>query len=166
MLSTKRLLRIVPWLLLSVVYLSGQSWIQTREKLVPACLTYTVNYTAFDFVVPDTTVDITLFVLPARAKILGVNIKHSVAWAGAGITAVTVSVGDGSGTADQYASAFDIFQAVTNTAFQDSSQFKSTTMAASGVVAHFIADANFGNGGATNLTAGSVAVPVCWVTLP
>jgi hypothetical protein len=70
MLNTKRLLRFVPWLLLSVVYLYGQSWIQTREKLVPACLTYTVNYTGFDFVVPAPTVDITLFVLPARAKIL------------------------------------------------------------------------------------------------
>lgn len=133
---------------------------------VPACAKYTVPYTNAAFFTAATGVDVTLFALPARGKLIGVNIKHSVAFAGTAVSSTTVSVGDGASTYDQYASAYDIFQAVGDTVFQDSSQFKSTTMAASNVKARFTANTNFGTGAATVLTAGSVDVAACWVVLP
>jgi SNF family Na+-dependent transporter len=64
-----------------------------------------------------TTNAITLFTLPAAGVIHGVKIKHSTSFGGGGITAYTLSVGI-VGTANKYASAFDVFQAVSNTAFQ------------------------------------------------
>lgn len=138
----------------------------TVASYIPKCVKYTVAYSNAAFIAASTTAPVTLFTLPARGKILGVNIKHSVAYAGTGISSTTVSVGDGTSTYNQYAAAYDIFQAVAATAFQDTSQFKSTTMASSSVVAYFTANVNFGTGAATVLTAGSVDIAVCWVTLP
>jgi hypothetical protein len=125
-----------------------------------------VPYTNAAFLAAASSVPVTLFALPARGKLIGVNLKHTVAFAGTAVTSTVVSVGDGNTPYNQYGSQFDIFQAVSNTAFQDSAQFKSTTMAASNVVAYFTANTNFGNGSATVLTAGSVAASACWVVLP
>jgi hypothetical protein len=133
---------------------------------VPACSTTTVAYTNAAFKAAATTADVTLFALPARGKLTGVTIKHTVAYAGTAVSSTTVSVGNGASTYDQYASAYDIFQAVADTTFQDTVQFKSTTMAASDVKARFTANTNFGDGSATVLTAGSVGISACWVVLP
>ena len=135
-------------------------------SVAPTCSTYTVSSANAGFQAAAVTANITLVALPARAKITGINVKHSVAFAGTAVTSTTVSVGDGTSTFDQYASVYNVFQAVGNTAFLDSVEFKSTTMAASNVVAHFVANTNFGTGSATVLTAGSVAISVCSVTLP
>lgn len=64
--------------------------------------------------------NITLFTLPAGAILEDVKIKHSTAFAGAGITAYTVSVGI-TGNLAKYASAFDVLQAVAATTMQVSS---------------------------------------------
>jgi hypothetical protein len=133
---------------------------------VAACTTYTVTYSNAAFSAAASSVPVTLAALPARGKITGVTIKHSTAFAGAGVTSTVVSVGDGNTPYNQYASQFDVFQAVSATAFQDSSQFKSTTMAASNIVAWFTANTNWGSGSATVLTAGSVDFAVCTVVLP
>jgi hypothetical protein len=133
---------------------------------VPACQTVTVPYTDAIFLAAATTADKTLIALPARAKVQGVTIKSTVAFAGTAVSSTTVSVGNGASTYDQHASPYDIFQAVGDTVFQDSVQFKSTTMAGYNLSAHFIANTNFGNGAATVLTAGSVAISACWVVLP
>lgn len=77
-----------------------------------------ISHTAFQ--TAATTLSITLFVLQAAALIHAVKIKHSVAFGGGAITAYTLSVGI-AGTLAKYASAFDVFQAVSNTAFQTSS---------------------------------------------
>lgn len=64
-----------------------------------------------------TTNSITLFTLAAAGTIHAVKIKHSTAFGGGAITAYTLSVGI-AGTLAKYASAFDVFQAVSNTAMQ------------------------------------------------
>lgn len=63
---------------------------------------------------------ITLFTLPAGGVIHATKIKASTAFGGGAISAYTLSIGP-SGNATKYASAFDVFQAVSNTAFQLSS---------------------------------------------
>lgn len=74
-----------------------------------------ISHTAFQ--TAALTNSITLFTLAAAGVIHAVKIKHSVAFAGAAIASYTLSVGIG-GTLAKYASAFDVFQAVSNTAFQ------------------------------------------------
>ncbi len=56
--------------------------------------------------------------LPANSFVSGLKIKHSTAFSGAGITAVTVSLGRSFAAQSQdYAPAFDVFQPVNSTAF-------------------------------------------------
>lgn len=64
-----------------------------------------------------TTLSINLFVLPAGADIHEMKMKHSTSFLGGAITAYTISVGI-AGTVAKYAAAFDVFQAVSGTAFQ------------------------------------------------
>jgi hypothetical protein len=70
-----------------------------------------------------------LFLLGAGSKILGVEAKHSVAFAGGSLSAMTVSLGI-SGSATRYTAAFDCFQAVSDTALQETALFKSVGRAA------------------------------------
>lgn len=81
----------------------------------PAWVKTTLSYTQFQ--AASTTNSITLLVLPAGGVIHSVKIKHSTAFAGTSITAMTVSVGV-TGTLNKYASAFDVYQAVSDTTFQ------------------------------------------------
>lgn len=64
-----------------------------------------------------TTIALNLYSLPAGAVVHAHKIKHSTAFAGTSVTAVTLSVGI-SGTAAKYAPAFDVFQTVSGTATQ------------------------------------------------
>ena len=132
------------------------------------CATYTVTSANAAFQVAGTAADVALFTLPQFGKIVGSTIKHSVVFGdGAGaMTDVSVSVGDGTGTFNQFAAASSIGEVtpVADTTFYDTTAFKSLTMAVAGgaVSAHFISTGrNFGNGGATFLTGGTVAIWVC-----
>lgn len=110
------------------------------------CRTYTISFTNAAFIAKSATPDITLFSLPAKHKMLGASVKHSVLFDdGTGpMSAATVSVGDSSG-ATAYTAAFDIFQAVSATTYQDTSLFKSTTSVARDVLARFTSTgSNFG----------------------
>jgi hypothetical protein len=60
---------------------------------------------------------VNLFQLAPGQIIHAVKLKHTEAFAGGSIASYTVSVGV-SGTAAKYASAFDVHQAVSSTAFQ------------------------------------------------
>lgn len=138
---------------------------------MPGVSKYTVSYTDAAFKVASTTATVTLFTLPQYAKIIGVTVKHSAQFSdGAGaMTAVTVSAGV-AGSTTAYSAAWGIGEtvAVADTTFQDTAQHKSTTMAAAGadVIATFLAtDRNFGDGGATFLTGGSVDIYVHWVSV-
>jgi hypothetical protein len=72
-------------------------------------------YSAFAAAALSNTVP--LFVLPAAGIIHGIKIKHSTAFSGPGITGYTLSVGDAA-FVDDIASAFNVLQAVSATAYQ------------------------------------------------
>lgn len=57
------------------------------------------------------TNSVTLATLPAKTVLHAVAIKHDVAFSGGAIASYVLSVGVGA-TADKYASAFNVFQAV------------------------------------------------------
>jgi hypothetical protein len=80
------------------------------------------NLTFADFSKAATTNTLNLFNLEPRGIVLGVKIKHTIAFAGPSISAYTVSVGD-VGTVDLLASAFDVLQAFGSTNFQLSQNF-------------------------------------------
>lgn len=104
------------------------------------------------------TKDITLFTLPRAGKILGVFVKHSVAFGGGSISAVSVSVGK-SGSTTFFTSAFDILQAVADTTVQETALFKGGQLTALPIVARFTSvTANL-----SALTAGSVDIYVLYL---
>lgn len=83
----------------------------------PTWKKYTVAHTALQ--AAATSNDIELFSLAAKEVIQAVIVKHSAAFAGGTLTAYTVSVGI-TGEADRYSSAFDVFQAIGDTVFDQS----------------------------------------------
>ena len=76
---------------------------------------YTVTYS--QLAAAATSNDIELLQLPAKTMLTGAVIKHSTAFSGGILTNYTVSVGI-SGTLAKYASAFNVFQAVSDTTKQ------------------------------------------------
>jgi hypothetical protein len=101
-----------------------------------------------------TTNSIALFNLPPAAILHGVKIQHSVAFAGGGITAYTVSVGD-VGNATLYASAFNVFQAAGATIYQLSSDFGGESLVAA---TQLYATATSTGGNLSTATAGAVNI--------
>jgi hypothetical protein len=132
---------------------------------VAAWLKYTVPYTDAAFIVASTTATVTLVALPANGAVEKMRRKHSVAFAGTGITSAVCSVGDGT-TADAYGPNFDVFQAVSNTAQLWDSGAYSTTAAGHNIVLTCVANVNWGDGAATVLTAGSLDTHLGWSVLP
>jgi hypothetical protein len=137
-----------------------------------ACTKYNVTFANAAFIAAATTADVALFVATQYLKLNGATAKHSVIFSDAGgaMTEVTVSLGY-AGAPTFYTSPANIGEAtaVADTTFQDTSIFRSGTMAAAGqtVLARFTATgANFGNGAATNLVSGNVDLWVCSTTLP
>ena len=102
-----------------------------------------------------------MFNLPARGKLTGVTIKHTTAFSGGTLSAMTVSVGDSSSDTF-YTATEDIFQAVGDTVFLDTDMHSSSTFAARDVFGHFIATGDTMD----NVSAGSVDLIACWVVLP
>jgi hypothetical protein len=82
---------------------------------VPMWRKYTVGYA--DLSAAATTNNGTLFSLGAGEIIHATQIKHSAAFVGASVTALTISVGI-AGTLAKYAAAYDVVPAVSATAFQ------------------------------------------------
>ena len=121
---------------------------------------YTVTHTALQ--AAALTNNIELFSLAAKGVIEAVVIKQSVAFAGTGITAYTVSVGI-AGALTEFASAFDVFQAVGDTVNQssDNLDLENFTSATSIKIAATSVGANLDQS-----TAGSVDVWVKTSTLP
>jgi hypothetical protein len=149
--------------LLLALGLKAQIIVDGLPDNVPSCATYTVTRTNAAFKAAAATADVTLFTLLARRKINAVTVKHSAQFSdGAGaMTDVSVSVGDSSSTT-AYTLALSIGEvtAVSDTAFQDTVLFKSTTMAARAVLARFTATArNFG-AVSVAITAATNANPV------
>jgi hypothetical protein len=121
---------------------------------------YTVSYTAL--ATAGTTNSITLFTASAKTVITGVIIKHSTNFIGGTLSAYTVSVGQ-SGNNTQFASAFDVFQAVSNSAFQSTDEQQLTDFASP--VAVTITATSAGDN-LNSATQGSVDIWVLSSTLP
>jgi hypothetical protein len=106
-----------------------------------------------------------LFQIPAGGKVLGVEVKASVAFTGTGpLTALTASLGKNGGTTTLFTSAFDIFQAVGDTVLQETALYKLGQRSALVPAVNFVA-----TGGNLNvLTAGSVTITILFenVTTP
>jgi hypothetical protein len=137
----------------------------------PTCIKTTIPFTALT--AAATTMDITLGSAIAANSILDpVRIKEQTQFACTGgcanITTMTVSVGI-SGTGTAYTPIFSIMQTPSNTNFFLYGP-TAYTSASNTPVAHFAVTnnmpGNLGNGVTTNLTAGSVDVHYCYVTLP
>lgn len=102
----------------------------------------------------------TAFQIPQAGVVQGVKVHPTVAFAGTLVSAMTVSVGV-TGTTTALTSAYDIFQAVSNTVVQETALFKSTTIAPITVTVTFTATgANL-----TALTAGSVDIYICMLNV-
>lgn len=89
---------------------------------VPRWKKFTKTFSDLSFA--GLTNDIEVYSLAAAEIIHGIKIKHSTAFSGGAIASYTLSVGI-SGDLTKYASAFDVFQATSNTTFQLSNTFGS-----------------------------------------
>lgn len=113
---------------------------------------YTVDYT--DIQTAATTNTATLLSLPAKTLIEFVIIKHSTAFAGGSISALTVDVGDAT-DADELIAAFDVVQAVAEGASQiTSAPYIGAFASATNIVATFTATGD----NLDQLTQGSVDI--------
>lgn len=110
----------------------------------------------------DTSEDESLITLTQFEKVVALCIKHSAAFTGGTLTAMTVSVGT---TADPtyYAPAHDIFIAPGDAVKLDRTGFSSKTMAAAGhsLIARFTSTGD----NVVNAVAGSVDIWICTVKM-
>lgn len=109
------------------------------------------------------------FSLPQAGVMMGVRVHHTIAFAGVGITDMTVSVGANGLSNTFFTPAFDIFQAVSNTTLQETSMFKSGLQANPGGTANVNQQISVTftatGGNLSALTAGSVDIYFCWTNV-
>lgn len=141
--------------------LSGSVTTAQLPSSIPVWTKYTVPFGTTN--AAATTQAVNLVALTARQAVCGVIEKTTAAFAGTGITGLTVTVGDSNGTSGTYApSAYNLTAAVSNTNFIADNVVGMASFAGGNV------QANFTSTGAnlSALTAGSVDFDVCIVTLP
>jgi hypothetical protein len=128
---------------------------------LPRCRTFSVSHTALTAAAASE--DVTLFELPGRGVMTGLTLKHEAAFGGDSLTGMRVTVGDSSDPA-AYSDidGLDVFQVVSDTAFEDYALFKSTTFAARDVVARFNATGD----NVLAATSGELDVTACFTTRP
>lgn len=133
----------------------------------PTCTKYTVAYNNSSLNVSSTTASVSLVTLGSRSAITGIFITTTTAFAGTSLTDGTVSIGPSTaGTcsvqATCYAPAYDLFATTGSTNFWiDGGMFIATT-ASHSIYANFTSV----GGNLSALTAGSVDIDVCSLTLP
>jgi hypothetical protein len=96
------------------------------------------------------------WVMGQSSKILGVEVKHDTSFSGGSLSAMTVSLGV-SGAVTRYTAAFDVFQAVADTALQETAMFKSVQRSAQQLEATFTPTGDV----CSNATAGQVQIRIC-----
>ncbi len=107
------------------LYKLGTNWIEIARSaadLSPTWRKFNVDESAFTAASTSETIE--LLSLAAGNIIHAVKIKHSASFTGGGVTSFTVSIGNAS-VDDLYASAFDVFQAASDTTFQITSVINS-----------------------------------------
>jgi hypothetical protein len=122
---------------------------------------FTIDYSELTAAATTQTID--LFTLKKGSVVLGVRIKHSVAFLGGTIATLTVSVGSSAGTTTTFASAFDVMAAVADTTLQCSANFKCATLASAGetVQATFVSTVD----NVTSATQGSVDIDILYASV-
>jgi hypothetical protein len=120
---------------------------------------YTITWENAAFKANAAAVSVALALLPANTVVEAIKVKQSVAFAGTGISSVTMSLGDGSAHT-AYTTAHNVLTAVSATAHQLTSGPKSATSAAHTLTARFTGNVAVGDDTDTVLTAGSVTI---WV---
>lgn len=128
---------------------------------IPVCTKYTVAYNDSSLNVAGTSATKTLATIPAKAQITSLRLKHSAQFTASGLTALTITLGDGT-TSNIYAPSFSIFQAASATALYDDGGAFASTASSHSLVGTFTATAANLN----TLTAGSVDVWACVRVLP
>src|SRR5262252_1185393 len=110
-----------------------------------------------DLTTAGATQAITLDTLYQGSVVLYVRIKHSTAFSGGGLTALTVSVGKSGGSATFFAPAFNIFQAVADGTLQEN-----VATNGMGQLSAVTIQANFTATGAnlSAITAGTVQIDI------
>jgi hypothetical protein len=93
---------------------SNESAIDALELNAPTW--FKSSFTFGDFSAAATASDISWFSLPSQTILEGIVLKHSTAFSGGSVTALTLSVGV-VGQLDKYVYQFDAFQAVGDTVF-------------------------------------------------
>jgi len=111
----------------------------------------------------DTEQDIAVISLTQFEKVTALCIKHSAAFTGGTLTAMTVSVGTAASPLKYSFVAHDIFIAPTDLLFLDATGFSSITMAAGGhsIIAQFKSTGD----NVVNAIAGSVDIWICTVKM-
>lgn len=137
---------------------NGSSWVSLGGSGGASWTKYTIGEAAL---AAAGTSAHTLFSLTAQQVIRGVTIKHSTAFTGGSVSAMTVSVGSSTVT-DYYCPALDIFATASNTGFERDSGVGKATFAADNVTANFICT----GANCSAATAGSVDIYVLVETLP
>lgn len=135
--------------------------VSTAQVGVPVWQKVTIPFSSLT--AAGLTQTLTVLALSARQAVLGIVVKHSVAFAATSLTALTLTLGDSAQNATYYsATPFDCKQTVSNTAFQAVNVVSLGSFAGSNLQAAFTATgANL-----NTLSAGSVDFDICTVLLP
>lgn len=129
---------------------------ETITEVIPVTRRISIDYGHALFKTAATSIAIPLLTLPVRGNVDGITLQTVSTFAGTGISALTVTIGDGS-TSDFYTDqSYDLTAAPSSTNFQKYDAHKSPTLGSSVVYAHVTANTNFGTGTATVLTGGQV----------
>lgn len=135
----------------------------TYAGSVPKWYKLTVSESAFTAGAASESV--TLFSLPARGVIHGFYMKHSTAFSGGGIADYTLEIGI-SGDTVKYMTAFDVFQAVADTAAARSGPATALELEAHTAATNILLTARCASGNVSAATAGSVDIWVLVSKLP
>lgn len=139
---------------------------ETTTEVIPVTRRISIDYGHALFKTAATTVTIPLLTLPVRGNVNAITIQSVAAFAGTGISAMTLTVGDGT-TADFYTDqSYDLRAAPSSTNFQKYDSHKAPSLGSSVVYAHVTANTNFGTGSATVLTAGQVDFVITYTQDP
>ena len=149
---------------------SVSGYLANQGAYGPVSHNYPVAYTASDFKVAAMTTSKTVYTMTAAQKLLGLCVRVSTAFAGTGISAMTCSVGSATaGSEAIYAPSLSVMQTTRTNCV--GGLFSGTDLAVPDsnldIVLYCTATgANFGDGSATVLTQGALAVTPIMVTLP
>jgi hypothetical protein len=128
----------------------------------------TITFSNAAFIANSTTADVNCgSVIPANTKVVGITIKHSIAFSGTGITTATIGLGVSGAPLAYSGLALDVFQS-TGTAggkYLDNGGWGSFSMASHQPTVRLTTNIAMGNGSTTVLSTGSVDVWIYTVTL-